>query len=124
MKHVWQKNLSTGENIRKRVEDRRSQIISTPGVRVDRTSHGIRVRLSKNFGGKAGQWTGRIRVAGKLWNKTDITGTESSYVKVYFNGTTAPAYATLAEYEETQYPANYEIYDVSNHAGDIHESRT
>lgn len=125
MKHVWQKNLSTGENIRKRVEDRRNQIISTPGVRVDRTSHGARIRLpKKTSSSSSGAWSGNIRVAGKLWVTADITGTASNYVKVYFDGSTAPAYATEAEYNAAQYPSTYEIYNIATVSGDIHESRT
>lgn len=71
----------------------------------------------------APKWSGIIRVAGKKWGFADITGTASGYVKVYFDGTTAPAYATFAEYDASQYPDTYEIFDVATQQGDIHVVR-
>lgn len=125
MKTVWQKNLSTGDAIRVRLNDRRNKVLSTPGVRVDRTSHGVRIRLPRVAASAGtGSWSGNIRVAGKLWDRDDITGTASNYVKVYFNGSTAPEYATEAEYNAAQYPETYEIYNIATTSGDIHESRS
>lgn len=118
------RNMSTGDAIASKKEARRNKIISGPGVRIDRTSHGTVVRVSAGSEASAGLWSGNIRVAGKLWVRADITGTASNYVKVYFDGSTAPAYATESEYNDTQYPTTYEIYNIATVSGDIHESRT
>jgi hypothetical protein len=49
-----------------------------------------------------GAWTGIIRVAGKKLSTgflAGVSGTESKYVRIYFDGVTVPDFATKAEYE-------------------------
>jgi len=66
-------------------------------------------------------WSGRIRVGGRLWISTDITGTSANLglAKIYFDGTTPPAWATKAEYDANPWPSDYIIVRLADVQGDF-----
>jgi len=94
------------------------------------------VRGGRLFRGPGGKWvldvmgrvefSGRVFVAGKcfLVDRAAAAPTANRYLKVYFDGVTAPEFLLNSYDMTTAMPYNYEVYDLSNTSGDIHVPRS
>lgn len=97
---------------------RRLQPLSDGTVEIDQTPDGT-VYGSYSMPEKKKIFSGNVYVAGNLF--TSFTGTESDYLKVYFDGTTPPAYGV--ESDLTSMSDDYEVFELSKTYGDIHVMR-
>lgn len=86
----------------------------TPGMVAVIGDNGI-----PGWGAGGGAFSGRVFVGGHQFNVTVPTTGNNRYLKVYFDGTTAPEFTTGMIMDDT-----YEVYDLNYTSGDIHESRT